>query len=71
MRAKHSRPPRIRVPNNERALFVVNEQKYIGVVQRLARRDGDEVGAGSDSTFGPALEAHGDQCLAEHSADHT
>ena len=43
IRSKHSRPPRIRVPNNERALFVVEEQKYIGVVQRLSLTGGSTV----------------------------
>jgi hypothetical protein len=43
MRTKHSRPPRIRVPNNERALFVVDEQKYIGVVHRLSLTGGSTV----------------------------
>src|SRR5436853_4353258 len=43
IRAKHSRPPRIRVPNNERALFVVEEQKFIGVVQRLSLTGGSTV----------------------------
>ena len=32
---KSARPPRIRVPNNERALFTVNNQKFVGVIQRL------------------------------------
>jgi|SRR5581483_8629077 len=43
MRTKHNRPPRIRVPNNERALFVVEEHKYIGVVQRLSLTGGSTV----------------------------
>ena len=33
---KHGRPPRIRVPNQERALFTVDNQKFVGIVQRLS-----------------------------------
>jgi len=31
-----SRPPRIRVPNQERAIFTVDNQKFVGIVQRLS-----------------------------------
>jgi hypothetical protein len=37
------RPPRIRVPNNERALFTVDTQKFVGVVQRLSLTGGSAV----------------------------
>ena len=37
---KHDRPPRIRVPNQERALFTVDNQKFVGIVQRLSRTGG-------------------------------
>lgn len=43
MRGKHTRPPRIRVPNNERALFLVDAQKLIGVVQRLSLTGGSTI----------------------------
>jgi hypothetical protein len=33
---KSRRPPRIRVPNNERALFTVDDQKFVGVLQRVS-----------------------------------
>jgi hypothetical protein len=37
---KHSRPPRIRVPNQERAIFTVENKKFLGVVQRLSLTGG-------------------------------
>jgi hypothetical protein len=37
---KHDRPPRIRVPNQERALFIVDNQKFVGIVQRLSGTGG-------------------------------
>jgi hypothetical protein len=37
---KHSRPPRIRVPNQERAIFTVDNQKFVGIVQRLSLTGG-------------------------------
>jgi len=40
---KSTRPPRIRVPNNERALFTVNTQKYVGVIQRLSLTGGSTI----------------------------
>jgi hypothetical protein len=33
---KRARPPRIRVPNQERAVFTVDNQKFVGIVQRLS-----------------------------------
>lgn len=38
--AKHSRPPRIRVPNQERAIFTVDDHKFLGIVQRLSATGG-------------------------------
>lgn len=40
---KHVRPPRIRVPNNERALFIVDARKLVGVIQRLSITGGSVV----------------------------
>jgi hypothetical protein len=40
---KSTRPPRIRVPNNERALFTVNNQKFVGVIQRLSLTGGSAI----------------------------
>jgi len=40
---KSARPPRIRVPNNERALFTVNNQKLVGVIQRLSLTGGSAI----------------------------
>ena len=40
---KTTRPPRIRVPNNERALFIINTQKYVGVIQRLSLTGGSVI----------------------------
>ena len=37
---KHSRPPRIRVPNREKAVFAVDNQKFVGIVQRLSMTGG-------------------------------
>jgi hypothetical protein len=37
---KSTRPPRIRVPNHERALFTVSNQKFVGVIQRLSLTGG-------------------------------
>jgi hypothetical protein len=34
--AKYSRPPRIRVPNQERAVFTVENQRFLGTIQRLS-----------------------------------
>ena len=40
---KSNRPPRIRVPNNERALFAINNQKFVGVIQRLSLTGGSAI----------------------------
>ena len=37
---QRNRAPRIRVPNQERAIFVVEEQKFVGIVQRLSLTGG-------------------------------
>jgi hypothetical protein len=34
------RPPRIRVPNRQKAIFAVDDQKLVGVVQRLSSTGG-------------------------------
>lgn len=41
--SKRNRAPRIRVPNNERAIFVVDEAKFLGVIQRLSLTGGSAV----------------------------
>ena len=38
-----SRPPRIRVPNNERALFTVENEKFVGVIKRLSLTGGSAI----------------------------
>jgi hypothetical protein len=40
---KRVRPARIRVPNNEQALFTVDAQKHLGVIQRLSLTGGSVV----------------------------
>jgi hypothetical protein len=40
---KRTRPPRIRVPNNERALFTVDTNKFVGVIRRLSLTGGSAV----------------------------
>ncbi len=40
---KRDRAPRIRVPNNERAIFVVDDSKFVGVIQRLSLTGGSAV----------------------------
>jgi hypothetical protein len=40
---KSSRAPRIRVPNSERALFAMNGQKFVGVIQRLSLTGGSAI----------------------------
>jgi hypothetical protein len=40
---KITRPPRIRVPNNERALFTDGNQKIIGVLRQLSLTGGSAV----------------------------
>jgi hypothetical protein len=41
--AKTLRAPRIRVPNSERALFSINEVRFVGVLQRLSLTGGSAV----------------------------
>jgi hypothetical protein len=40
---RKQRAPRIRVPNQERALFQINEMKFVGVLQRLSLTGGSAV----------------------------
>jgi hypothetical protein len=40
---KSDRPPRIRVPNNEKALFTVDAKKFVGVLRRLSLTGGSAV----------------------------
>jgi len=40
---KNVRAPRIRVPNRERALFIIETQKIVGVVQRLSLTGGSVI----------------------------
>jgi hypothetical protein len=40
---KHTRAPRIRVPNSERALFRVDDAKFIGIIQRLSLTGGSAI----------------------------
>jgi hypothetical protein len=40
---KRQRAPRIRVPNNERAIFSVEDTKFVGVIQRLSLTGGSAV----------------------------
>jgi hypothetical protein len=37
---KYNRPPRIRVPNQERAIFIVDDKKFLGTIQRLSATGG-------------------------------
>ena len=37
------RPPRIRVPNEEKAIFTVDHQKFLGIVQRLSLTGGSAI----------------------------
>jgi len=39
-RRKQGRPPRIRVPNEEKAIFTVDNQKFLGIVQCLSLTGG-------------------------------
>ena len=40
---KRVRPPRIRVPNNEQALFTVDARRFLGVIHRLSLTGGSVV----------------------------
>lgn len=40
---KQSRPPRIRVPNREKAVFTVDTHRFVGVIQRLSLTGGSAV----------------------------
>jgi len=37
---KHGRPPRIRVPNQEKAIFTVDHQRFVGIVRCLSLTGG-------------------------------
>lgn len=53
--AKRTRPPRIRVPNQERALFTVENQKFVGIIKRLSLTGGSALlvkGPIPDGTLG-------------------
>ena len=39
-KSRRPRPPRIRVPNQQKAIFTVDNQKIVGVVQRLSLTGG-------------------------------
>ena len=39
-KARNGRPPRIRVPNEEKAIFVVDQKKFLGIVQCLSLTGG-------------------------------
>jgi len=39
-KARKGRPPRIRVPNDEKVIFTVENQKFLGIVQRLSLTGG-------------------------------
>jgi hypothetical protein len=41
--SKNTRAPRIRVPNKEKALFIVDTEKLVGVVQRLSLTGGSVI----------------------------
>ena len=52
---KSTRAPRIRVPNKEKALFIVDSEKLVGVVQRLSLTGGSVIlskGCVAHGTFG-------------------
>ena len=43
MPRKSRRPPRIRVPNSERALFTVESEKFIGILKRVSVTGGSAI----------------------------
>jgi hypothetical protein len=57
-RKRNPRAPRIRVPNSERALFTVDQSRFVGVLQRLSLTGGSAVlskGPIPDGTQGEIL----------------
>lgn len=38
-----TRPPRICVPNSERALFTVDGERFVGVIQRISETGGSAI----------------------------
>jgi hypothetical protein len=53
---KRNRPPRIRVPNNEKALFTVDAKKFVGVIRRLSLTGGSAVLSGGPIPEGTLAE---------------
>jgi len=53
---KRTRPPRIRVPNQERALFTVDASRFVGVIQRLSLTGGSAILAKGPISQGTAGE---------------
>jgi hypothetical protein len=53
---KSNRPPRIRVPNNEKALFTVDAKKFVGVLRRLSLTGGSAVVANGPIPEGTVAE---------------
>ncbi len=51
-RPKGPRAPRIRVPNNERALFTINGTHFVGILQRLSLSGGSAVLAKEPIAYG-------------------
>jgi hypothetical protein len=52
---RNTRPPRICVPNSERALFMIEADKFVGVIQRLSVTGGSAIlskGPIANGTFG-------------------
>ncbi len=42
-KSRKQRPPRIRVPNQERAIFTVDSRRFVGIVHRLSLTGGSTV----------------------------
>ena len=55
-RRKLVRPPRIRVPNNEQALFTFNDRQVLGIIQRLSLTGGSVVISGGPIPQGTLAE---------------
>jgi hypothetical protein len=53
---KSARPPRILVPNKERALFTVDAKKMVGVIRRLSLTGGSAVLSGGPISEGTLAE---------------
>jgi hypothetical protein len=60
---KH-RPPRIRVPHQQKAIFTVDHQKFVGIVQRLSLTGGSALLVKGPIPEGMASElSHNPTCL--------